>query len=138
MPVKQVISSYALSAVAALALLAGCDDGGREIRAKAAPIGQAGSFEQSPPAKPLFGSDDYVRDQDVMPVAKNSPSEPLPAAVPLPAATADQAVIAPHDPAGEPADEQGGVTPAAGMAAVITNAQGDGEEHKLDGGSVKK
>ncbi len=29
------------------------------------------------------------------------------------------------------------VTPAAGMAAVITNAQGDGEQHKLDGTVAK-
>ena len=64
-------------------------------------------------------------------------ADPLPPAVPLPAPLAQNEVLAPKSDSTD-ADQQGGVTPAAGMAAVITNAQGSGEKHKLDGSDVPK
>ena len=121
----------------AAVLLAGCQDAGPQMRADTFPMGQADQFNQPPARKPLFGSDDYLRSHDVLPVAKADIREPLPPAVPLPVATAQQDVIQPQDSTAQPSEQQGGVTPAAGMAAVITNAQGDGEQHKLDGTSAK-
>lgn len=128
---------YALSgaAVTALALLAACDQSGPQMRADTFPMGQAARFDQPPPSKPLLGSSDYLRSHDVLPVAKADIREPLPPAVPLPVQNAE--VIQPQASTAQSSQEQGGVTPAAGMAAVITNAQGDGEQHKLDGSSAK-
>ena len=119
----------------AVAMLAGCQDAGPQMRADTFPMGQADKFDQPPPRKPLLGSNNYLRSHDVLPVAKADIREPLPPAVPLPAASPE--VLQPQDSTAQPSEEQGGVTPAAGMAAVITNAQGDGEQHKLDGTVAK-
>lgn len=137
MPMQTTIRSCLWSAAAALALLAGCEDTGIQMRADTFPMGQADRFDQPPPNKPLLGSSDYLRSRDVLPLAKADTREPLPAAVPLPPPVAAQDVIAPQASTAEPSEAQGGVTPAAGMAAVITNAQGDGETSKLDGSSAK-
>ncbi|MGE6210355.1 hypothetical protein [Comamonas aquatica] len=131
------LHATAAAAVTALALLAGCDQSGPQMRADTFPMGQAAQFDQPPPDKPLFGSSDYLRAHDVLPHAKADIREPLPPAVPLPAMAAAQPVVQPQASTAEPGAQQGGVTPAAGMAAGITNAQGDGEKHKLDGGTVK-
>ena len=137
MPTKQPIRFYALSAVAALALLAGCDQSGPQMRADTFPMASIDRFDQPPPSKPLLGSTNYLRSHDVLPVAKADIREPLPPAVPLPAQVESIEVIQPPSTDAEASKGQGGVTPAAGMAAVITGAQGDGEKHKLDGGTVK-
>lgn len=114
------------------------EDGDPIIRADTFPMADASRFDQSYPDKPLFGSTNYLRSKDVLPPAKADIREPLPPAVPLPVAQANIGVIQPQASTAEPAEEQGGVTPAAGMAAVITNAQGDGERTKLDGASTEK
>lgn len=139
MTMTQSLRLCAVSAAlaGAAALLAGCQDSDPQMRADTFPMGQADKFDQPPPRKPLLGSDNYLRSHDVLPVAKADIREPLPPAVPLPAATAQQEVLQPQDSTAQPSEEQGGVTPAAGMAAVITNAQGDGEQHKLDGTVAK-
>ena len=137
MSVKRFTISYALSAAAALLVLAGCSDDGRQARADASPIGEPARFDQPPPSQPVLGAGDYVRGSEVMPTAKQKAADPLPPAVPLPAPLAQNEVLAPKSDSTD-ADQQGGVTPAAGMAAVITNAQGSGEKHKLDGSDVPK
>ena len=138
MPTTQPIRFYALSAVAALAVLAGCgDQSGPQMRADTFPMASIDRFDQPPPSKPLFGSTNYLRSHDVLPVAKADIREPLPPAVPLSAQIESIEVIQPQSTDSEAFKGQGGVTPAAGMAAVITGAQGDGEKHKLDGGTVK-
>ncbi|WP_284336977.1 hypothetical protein [Comamonas sp. NoAH] len=134
-PIRFYIASAA--AVSVMALLSACQDEGPILRADTFPMGQADRFDQPAPKKPLLGSDSYLRSQDVLPVAKADIREPLPAGVPLPDPVANLEVIQPQASTAEPSEEQGGVTPAAGMAAVITNAQGDGETNKLDGGTVK-
>ena len=125
------LHATAAAAVTALALLAGCDQSGPQMRGDTCPMGQAARLGQPPPDKPLFGSSDYLRAHDVLPPAKVDIREPLPAMA------AAQPVVQPQASTAEPGAQQGGVTPAAGMAAGITNAQGDGEKHKLDGGTVK-
>ena len=137
MPTKQPIRFYALSAVAALAVLTGCDQSGPQMRADTFPMASIDRFDQPPPSKPLLGSTNYLRSHDVLPVAKADIREPLPPAVPLPVQVESIEVIQPQPSGPEASKGQGGVTPAAGMAAVITGAQGDGEKHKLDGGTVK-
>lgn len=124
-------------ALASLMLMAGCDEPTVIVRADTFPMGYADRFEQPAPRQPLFGSNDYLRSRDVLPSAKADVREPLPPAVPLPVAMAGIDVVQPQASTSESSQEQGGVTPAAGMAAVITNAQGDGESNKLDGGSAK-
>lgn len=139
MSMTQSLRSHAVcaAAVSVLALLAGCEKAGPQMRADTFPMGQADRFDQAPPKQPVLGAATYLRSHEVLPVAKADIREPLPTAVPLPPVTSSQEVIAPQASTAEPAEEQGGVTPAAGMAAVITNAQGDGEAHKLDGGEAK-
>lgn len=127
----------AAATATALALLAGCEPSGPQMRADTFPLGQAARFDQPPPDKPLFGSSDYLREHDILPPAKADVREPLPPAVPLPAMVAAQPVVQPQASTAESGAQQGGVTPAAGMAAGITNAQGDGEKHQLDGGTMK-
>nr|WP_174862842.1 hypothetical protein [Comamonas jiangduensis] len=78
------------------------------MRADTFPMGQADKFDQPPPRKPLLGSDNYLRSHDVLPVAKADIREPLPPAVPLPAATAQQEVLQPQDSTAQPSEEQGG------------------------------
>lgn len=126
------------AAVCSLLWLAGCEESNEVVRANAFPMGVADRFDQPPPTQPLFGSNDYLRSQDVLPPAKADIREPLPPAVPLPVAIASIEVVQTQASTAQPAEEQGGVTPAAGMAAVITNAQGDGEQHQLDGSTSGK
>ncbi len=137
MPTTQPIRFYALSAVAALTVLAGCDQSGPQMRADTFPMAVIDRFDQPPPSKPLLGSANYLRSHDVLPVAKADIREPLPPAVPLSVQAESIEVIQPQSTDQEASKGQGGVTPAAGMAAVITGAQGDGEKHKLDGGTIK-
>jgi hypothetical protein len=125
------------AAIGSLLLMVGCDEPTVIVRADTFPMGYADRFDQPIPKKPLFGSNDYVRSHDVLPPAKADVREPLPAAVALPVAMANIEVVQPQASTAQSSQEQGGVTPAAGMAAVITNAQGDGEKHKLDGGTTK-
>lgn len=129
--------SLGAAAIVSLLLMAGCEDPTIIVRADTFPMGYADPFDQPIPRKPLFGSDDYLRSKDVLPLALADIREPLPPAVPLPVAMANIEVVQPQASTAQSSQEQGGVTPAAGMAAVITNAQGDGESNKLDGGSAK-
>lgn len=125
------------AALCSLLWLAGCEESAVIVRADTFPMGVADRFDQPPPTQALLGSNDYLRSQDVLPPAKADIREPLPPAVPLPVALAQIEVIQPQASTAQPAQEQGGVTPAAGMAAGITNAQGDGESNTLDGGAGK-
>lgn len=131
----QCLSAAALTS---LLLMAGCNESPVIVRADTFPMGFADRFEQPPASKPLFGSSDYLRSRDVLPQAKVELREPLPPAVPLPVAVAKIDVVQPQASTAQPSENQGGVTPAAGMAAVITNAQGDGEQQKLDGSTGQK
>ena len=101
--------------VLAAGLLSACDQAQR-------PTPKAGTVAaawQPLPDKPLF-SDPIVKDHDVLPAAKADTKTPLPPAVPL----ASAAVAAPA-PAAATADAQGGgVNPAAGMAAAVTDSKG--------------
>lgn len=138
--------------VAAIALLAACqqegephahkalfphEDGDPIVRADTFPMGQADRFDLPYPKAPLFGKTDYMRERQVWPVALADIREPLPAAVPLPARQANIDVIEPKASTAESSEEQGGAAPAAGWSQGITNAQGDGEETKLDTEKVK-
>ena len=137
MTAMQTIRFGIWSAVAtALLVVAGCDSGSQS-HANAFPMGELPQFDQPKPSKPLFGSDNYMRAKDVLPSAKVEVREPLPPAVPLPTRLALGNVVQPTMNAGEAAEKQGGVTPAAGMAAGVTGAQGGGEKSKLDGTAVK-
>lgn len=129
---------WSAAAITSLLLMTGCDESTVIVRADTFPMGYADRFDQAPPSKPLLGSSSYLRSRDVLPQAKSEVREPLPAAVPLPVAVTAIDVMQPQASTAESSQEQGGVTPAAGMAAVITNAQGDGESNKLDAGSSKK
>lgn len=129
---------WSLAAITSMLLITGCDESTVIVRADTFPMGHADRFDQASPTKPLFGSTDYLRSPDVLPQAKNETHEPLPEAVPLPVAVANIEVVQPQASTAQSSQEQGGVTPAAGMAAVITNAQGDGESSKLDGGTTNK
>ena len=101
--------------VLAVGLLSACDQAQR-------PTPKAGTVAaawQPLPDKPLF-SDPIVKDHDVLPAAKADTKTPLPPAVPLVSATA-----AAPAPAAATADAQGGgVNPAAGMAAAVTDSKG--------------
>ena len=96
------LHATAAAAVTALALLAGCDQSGPQMRADTFPMGQAARFDQPPPDKPLFGSSDYLREHDVLPPAKADIREPLPPAVPLPAMAVAQPVVQPQASTAEP------------------------------------
>lgn len=137
--------------IAAVALLAACQQDGRAhahadtfpreegrpiVRADTFPMGEADRFDQPYPDKPLFGSNDYPRTRDVLPPALPDIREPLPAAVPLPPVVASLDVIQPTAETAQPSEEQGGSSPASGMAQGITNAQGGGETNQHDGGKT--
>lgn len=117
--------------------LAGCDASTVVVRADTFPLAVVERFDQAIPSQPVLGSADYLRSRDVLPAAKVDIREPLPPAVPLPVAQAQIEVVQPQVSTDQSAQEQGGVTPAAGMAAGMTNAQGDGERNTLDGGAGK-
>ena len=137
MPTARALRLHAVGAAAVtmLTMLTACEPSGPIVRADTFPMGQAGRFDQPVPDKPLFGSNDYMRSKDVLPVALVEPAQKLPPAVPLPVAVANIDVMAPTEGGGEAGSEQGGAHPASGMAQGITNAQGDGETNKLDTGS---
>ena len=137
--------------IAAIALLAACqqagephahkavfphEDGDPIVRADTFPMGQADRFDQPYPDKPLFGKTDYLREREVWPVALADIREPLPAGVPLPARVANVDVIQPTAENAQASEEQGGSSPASGMAQGITNAQGGGETNQHDGGKT--
>lgn len=112
----------ALALVAAAALLAGC---GQETAASrdGFPLAEVHRSNQPPPSKPLLG-EPIVTAAQVLPHAKADVHEPLPPAVPLPSATA----VA-DAPANAPGANEGGVNPAAGQAAAISDGQG--AKHEL-------
>ena len=137
--------------IATMAVLAGCqqqgephahkslfphEDGDPIVRADTFPMGQADRFDQPYPSKPLFGEANYLRERDVWPVALADIREPLPAGVPLPARVANVDVIEPTAENSQASEEQGGSSPASGMAQGITNAQGGGETNQHDGGKT--
>lgn len=130
-------SALGIVAVVAVGVLSACDEPGQPIvRADTFPMGMADRFDQPPPKAPLFGSSDYLRTRDVLPVALADIREPLPAAVPLPAPIAHAEVIQPTAENAQPSEDQGGSSPASGMAQGITNAQGGGETNQHDGGKT--
>ena len=135
MPHSRNLPLHAVAAaVVVLALSTGCQPSGPQMRADTFPIGAAAVFDQPPPDKPLFGSNDYLRTRDVMPMAKLDIREPLPPAVPLSVAMERIEVINPTAETALPAQEQGGSSPASGMAQGITNGQGGGDANQHDGG----
>lgn len=112
------------------------EDGDPIVRADTFPFGQADRFDQPYPMQPLFGKTDYLRERQVWPVALADIREPLPAAVPLPARVANVDVIQPTAETAQASEDQGGSSPASGMAQGITNAQGGGETNQHDGGKT--
>lgn len=138
--------------IAAVALLAGChqsgeahsskamfphEDGDPIVRADTFPRSLPDSFDQSPPQAPLFGKTDYLRERQVWPVALADTGEALPLGVPLAPPQQNIEVIQPQASTAKPSEEQGGSAPAAGWSQGITNAQGDGENSKLDADKTK-
>lgn len=130
------LHAIAAAVVVVLALSAGCQPSGPQMRADTFPMGSIDPFNQPPPDKPLFGSADYLRSRDVMPVAKLDIREALPPGVALPSAAANIDVINPTAETAQSAEDQGGSSPASGMAQGITNAQGGGETNQHDGGKT--
>ena len=112
------------------------EDGDPIIRADTFVMGEADRFDQPYPKAPLFGKTDYLREREVWPVALADIREPLPAAVPLPARVANADVIQPTAETAQASEDQGGSSPASGMAQGITNAQGGGETNQHDGGKT--
>lgn len=110
----------ALAAVGAL-LLTGC---GRDAAASrdGFPLAEVHRSDQPPPSRPLLG-EPIVTAEQVLPHARADRREPLPPAVPLPSAQATDAA-----PANAPGASEGGVNPAAGQAAAITDGQGSKHE----------
>lgn len=114
------------AALAALswALLAGCT---ADVSAQRAgfPMAEVARFNQPPPDQPLLGQPVILASQ-VLPPAKADPHEPLPAAVPLPAKAS-----LPDGTASTNMEDAGGVNPAAGQAAAISDGQGEGSKYQL-------
>lgn len=135
---SRVLRRHAVAAAAAtvLALSAGCEPSGPHMRADTFPMASIDRFDQPYPDKPLLGASDYLRQRDVMPVALLDIREPLPPAVPLPEHLARIQVIQPTAETAQPSEDQGGSSPASGMAQGITNAQGGGETNQHDGGKA--
>ncbi len=115
-------TAFAL-AICSTALLAGCDSSHSVHNAP--PEGTVAANRQPVPQQPLFGAP-IVKGHDVLPHAKADPHEPLPAAAPLPSATAAAEGNAPG-----PNDKGGSVNPAAGMGATVTDSKGS--QHDGDG-----
>ena len=130
--------SLTLVAAAAL-LLSACSDGVIQTK-NTFPMSQVARFDQPAPTKPMF-ADPVIALHDVLPHAAAASNEPLPAAVPLPAVTAAAAAAIPDVKPGAPGTDSGavmnaspenkggGVNPAAGQAAAITDSQG--AQHSL-------
>lgn len=123
------------AALASLLVMA-CQQPAVTVRADTFPMGYADAFKQPIPEKPVLGSSDYLRSRDVLPLALDDIREPLPAAVPLPQVVASINVIQPTAETAQPGEDQGGSSPASGMAQGITNAQGGGETNQHDGGKT--
>ena len=136
--------------LAGITVLAACGQDGRShaekatfpheagdpiVRADTFAMAEVERFDQPYPDQPLFGKDDYLRERQVWPMALADIREPLPPGVALPASVAHINVIQPTADTAQASQEQGGSSPASGMAQGITNAQGDGETNQLDGGS---
>lgn len=132
-------SSWGLALAASTLLLAACND--EIVRTKDTfPMSEVARFDQPVPSKPLF-ADPIIKRHDVLPKAAADSKEPLPAAVPLPAATASAADAIEQVRPGatgsdsgavinvSPENKGGGVNPAAGQAAAITDSQG--AQHSL-------
>lgn len=109
-------------AMGAATMLAACD-ASHSVHS-AAPAGTVAANYQPRPSKPLFDTP-IIASRDVLPAAKADSKEPLPPATPLPS----PAAAAPSAGAGDA--EGGGVNPAAGMAAAVTDSQG--AAHDADG-----
>ena len=108
MPDTRILRRHAVAAAAVtvLAFSAGCEPSGPQMRADTFPMGQADRFDQPYPDKPLFGSSEYLRQHDVMPVALLDIREPLPAAVPLPPRLSQIDVIQPTAETAQPSEDQ--------------------------------
>ena len=131
------IWGFALAASALL--LAACTDEAGHAK-NTFPMSQVVRFDQPVPSKPLF-ADPIITLHDVLPKAAADSKEPLPPAVPLPAVTAAAAAAIPDIKPGAPGTDSGavinvspenkggGVNPAAGQAAAITDSQG--AQHSL-------
>lgn len=120
-----------LSAFAGLLVLAACDASERfnspMASSAAFPMSETRVAAHPRPTQPLF-KDPITTTHAVLPVAKADVHEPLPPAVPLPAATLAQA----DSGVGETnTTDRGGVNPAAGQAAAITDGQGEGAKYQL-------
>ncbi len=154
MPTSLFLAPVTKSVVctAAVLLLAACQQQGQPhasksvfpqepgepvVRADTFAMAQVNKFDQPYPEQPLFGSKNYLRKHDVMPVALADVGGPLPPGVPLPASVANIDVLEPQASTSKPSAEQGGASPAAGMAQGITNAQGDSKSSTLDGSGGK-
>jgi hypothetical protein len=111
-------------AAACLGLLAGCTDDAVSQREGFA-MAEVPRFNQPPPARPLLG-EPVITAEQVLPHAKADPHDPLPAAVPLPAKASE-----PSGNADTNKQDEGGVNPAAGQAAAITDGQGEGSKYQL-------
>ncbi|MFG5776452.1 hypothetical protein ACFIQF_05205 [Comamonas sp. J-3] len=114
---------FTAATLASATLLSACDKQ-PPIRSSAAPKDTVAAQLQPVPEKPLFGAA-IIKAHDVLPPAKADTKTPLPAAVPLPSAQA----AAPS--AGGGSADGGGVNPAAGMAAAVTDSKG--AQHDGDG-----
>src|SRR5258708_513010 len=90
------------------------------------PMAEVPRFNQPPPAKPLLGQPGIMAEQ-AMPHAKEDPHEPLPPAPPLPAKASEPAAGA----GATTKEHAGGVNPAAGQAAAISDGQGEGSKYQL-------
>ena len=115
-------TGLAAALLSSAALLSACDQA-HSVHASAPP-GTVAAQVQPVPDKPLF-NEPIVKSHDVLPHAKADTQEPLPPAVALASATAPSASATPTDAQG------GGVNPAAGMGAAITDSKG--AQHEADG-----
>ncbi|BDE71715.1 hypothetical protein ACF8PL_28105 [Delftia sp. WSY_4] len=112
-------------AASSLLTLAACSGETSSQRA-GFPMAEVPRFNQPPPDKPLLGQPVITAEQ-VMPHAKGDPHEPLPAAAPLPARASEPA----SGSGATNKEDAGGVNPAAGQAAAITDGQGEGSKYEL-------
>ena len=120
---------FVVTTVLAAGLLAACDasTGMHDAHAgNAFPMGVPERFDAPPPTKPLF-ADPIVTAKSVLPPAKADVRAPLPPLAALPQAGNTNAAPA---NTGDP-QKDGAVNSAAGMAAVVSDGQGEGNDQKL-------
>ena len=130
MPSSRLLSCSIACGVALLTLAA-CSDSA--IPANTFAMAEVKRFDQPPPSKPLW-NDPIVTLHDVLPKPAADSPQPLPAAVALPVAAASAAAAipdagpatpgSPPQVSASPENKDGGVNPAAGQAAAITDSQG--------------